>query len=225
MKKTILTTLVLALGLVLAACGSDSEKTSSTEKEKAPTAAEQKDVSNAPSKDDKGNIVFTEVGQKSDIEGGTLELLKIKDINETVDIAPLKVTMKDIKLFKMTNLDEEFKNDLSYESDAAQSIGDEFTYVQIQYDVENTEEKNIEWYALTDLVTDKGQQIDAISNDFIYTEADGDSVFLGKVKKEFVDAFIVKDEDISKLKLIFGSSMDADSYEDITPEQQVEYTF
>jgi len=74
-------------------------------------------------------------------------------------------------------------------------------------------------------VTDKGQQIDAISNDFVYTEADGDSIFLGKVKKEFVDAFIVKDEDISKLKFIFGASMDGDSYEDITPEQQVEYTF
>ncbi|SLL37386.1 Uncharacterised protein [Mycobacteroides abscessus subsp. abscessus] len=222
MKKKLLASMLLSSALLLVACGGEEASTSDKPKEE-PKAAEQKEVSNEPEKDENGTLVFTEAGQKGKAEGGNVELLKIKDINESIDISPLKVTVKDIKLFKITDVVKEFAEELSYYTDA--TINDQFVYVQIQYDAENTEEKNIEWYGLTDVVTDKGQQIDAISNDFVYTDADGDSAFLGKVKKEFTDAFIVKDEDVAKLKMIFGSSMDADTYEDITAEQQVEYSF
>lgn len=122
--------LFLAVSVVLSACGSDTEKTTSDKEEEKSTAAEQKEVNNKPTENEYGNLVFTKVGQKSDVDGGTIELLKIKDINETVEIAPLKVTIKDIKLFKMTNLDEQFKTDLTFYSETATSINDEFTYVQ-----------------------------------------------------------------------------------------------
>lgn len=216
------------LAILLSACSSpESKETVSTKPKEEPKQAEQKEVkndSNEPKKDENGQTVFTEAGQKGKIEGGTLELLKIKDVNEVVDILPLKITVTNLKLFKMTEMTDDYKTTLEAFNDNT-PIGDEMVYLQIIYNVENTEEKNIEWNGLTNVVTDKGQQIDAISNDFIITDADTDSAFLGKVKKEFADGFVLKASDISKIKLIWGSSMDADSYEDITAKQQVEYSF
>lgn len=215
---------VLLLAALLSACGNSEETSSSEPKEEAKPAA-QKEVSNKePETQENGKVVFTEAGQKGDTEMGTLELLKIKNVNETVSIAPITVTVKDIKLFKLTNMTEETKTEFEMYNDN-QPIGDELLYVQVSYDGENTEEKNIGWYDLMNVVTDKGQQIDVMINDMIYTDADGSSEFLGKVKKEFTDGFIVKDADISTLKMIWGSSFDVDTYEDITAEQQVEYSF
>jgi hypothetical protein len=103
--------------------------------------------------------------------------------------------------------------------------GQPLYYVQVQFEAENTEERNIEWYDLMNVVTDKGEQIDGQLKDFIADDSEMDSVFLGKVKKEYIDGFVVKDPEISKVKLIFGNTMDSDSYEDITGKQQVEYSF
>lgn len=225
MKKSLLFAL-LVLGLILSACGNEAKNTTThTEKEDS-KPAEQKEVSNKPdepTENEDGNIVFTEAGQKAKVDTGTLELLKIKNINETIDIAPIKVTMKDIKIFKMTDMTEDFKENLAYYNDN-KNIGDELVYVQVAYDVENTEEKNVDWLALTDVVTDKGQQIDAITNDFLYTDSDGDSEFFGKVKKEFADAYILKESDVSKIKFIFSGTKDSDTFDNITPKQQVEYS-
>ena len=62
----------------------------------------------------------------------------------------------------------------------------------------------------------------------MYTEADSLAPFAGKVSKEFDDGFIFKleeAEDISKIKFVFAPSMDGETYEDITPIQEVEYSF
>ncbi|MFB3168494.1 hypothetical protein P5G62_015355 [Neobacillus sp. 179-C4.2 HS] len=225
MKKFLLLT---ALTLLLSACGNtESKETVSSKPKEEPKQAEQKEVKNEskePNKDETGKTVFEEAGQKGKVEGGTLELLKIKNVNETINISPLTVTVAEIKLFKMTEMDDQFKTEMEMYNDNT-PIGDEMSYLQIRYNVENAEERNIEWNGLTNIVTDKGQQIDAILSDFIYTDADTQSAFLGKVKKEFADGFLIKDSDISKVKLIWGASMDADSYQDITAEQQVEYSF
>jgi hypothetical protein len=226
-KKVTFGALSLALGLSLAACGSDAQETSSSNsdtKTEETKPAEQKDVKNEPKKDENGNYVLEEVGQKATTDGATAELLKIKKINETINIAPLKVTLKDIKLIKLTDISEEMKNALTL-YDITVNDGQPLYYVQVQFEAENTEERNIEWYDLMNVVTDKGEQIDGQLKDFIADDSEMDSVFLGKVKKEYIDGFGVKDPEISKVKLIFGNTMDSDSYEDITGKQQVEYSF
>ena len=215
-------TAMIILGLV--ACGSQDRESNSEPKEN-PSPAEQKDVSNnKPEKNENGDVIYTKAGQKGKVDGGTLELLKIKDVNETIDIAPMKITVKDIKLFKMTDMTDEIKQSFQMYNDN-KAIGDELIYVQISYDGENTEEKNVTWGSLKKAVTDKGQQIDVDMNDMISTDADTDGNFLGKVTKEFTDGFVINNEDISKLKLIWAATYDSDSYEDLTKEQQVEYTF
>jgi hypothetical protein len=218
---------LIGMTLLLSACGSnDSNDSASSKPKEEPKKAEQKEVSNEPpkvEKDENGNQILEIVGQKAKSDSATAELLKILTVNQTVNIAPLAVTVNDIKIIKLTEMADDLKQGIELMD--GNPVGDEITYVQLRYNVENTEEKNIDWYGLTNLVTDKGQQIDAISKDFLIDDSDTDSKFLGKVKKEFTDGFVLKDGDISKIKLIFGSSMDADNYQDITPEQQVEYSF
>ncbi|MED4399754.1 hypothetical protein [Metabacillus fastidiosus] len=227
MKKYLLMGMTTLLVVGLAACGGKEEPTNAEpEKEKQEEAkpAEQKPVSNEPEKTTNGDIVFTEAGQKGNVDGETLELLKIKTINETIDIAPLKITVQDIKLFKSTNISEATKQSYVPYNDNKQ-ISDELIYVQIQYTVENLEEKNIGWNGLSTAVTDKGQQIDVTTKDFVYTDADSDPMFLGKVKKEFADGFIVNNADISKIKFIWSHTYDGNAYEQLGKEQQVEYEF
>jgi len=219
-KKKLVASLALATGLILAACGNDAE-ISSAEVEKK--ADEQNMTSTEAARSE-----ITKVGQKAETKDGMLELLKMKEINKTIDVSPLAVTIKDMRLFKMTNVTQHHIDILKVDSRAADEIEDEYVYVQVRYDVENKEDKNIAWDGLKHVVTDKGQQVDRLQNDIIYTESDSLAPFAGKVTKEFDDGFILKledAEDISKIKFVFAPSMDGDTYEDITPQQDVEYSF
>lgn len=220
MKKKLVASLALATGLILAACENDAE-ISSAEVEKK--ADEQNMTSTEAARSE-----ITKVGQKAETKDGMLELLKMKEINKTIDVSPLAVTIKDMRLFKMTNVTQHHIDILKVDSRAADEIEDEYIYVQVRYDVENKEDKNIAWDGLKHVVTDKGQQVDRLQNDIIYTESDSLAPFAGKVTKEFDDGFILKledAEDISKIKFVFAPSMDGDTYEDITPQQDVEYSF
>ncbi|MED4455947.1 hypothetical protein [Metabacillus fastidiosus] len=225
--KMLCVAITLSLSLLLTGCGGNEEaNTNSGDTTKiTPKNANQKEVRNdipEPQQDENGNTVLNVAGQKVDKDGYTVELLKIKEINEIVEIAPLSVTINNIKLLKYSNMSEEFKETLKYYSDVT-SIGDEVTYLQVSYIAENKEEKNIEWYDLMNVVTDKGEQIDGLKD--IISDEDSNSEFLGKVKKEYIDGYILKDGDINKVKFIFGYTLDSTSYDEITPKQQVEYKF
>ncbi|WHY60383.1 hypothetical protein [Cytobacillus firmus] len=217
----------LMVGGILAGCGA-SEDTSGSESEKEEAKqSEQKPLKKEEEKkESNGKTELLEVGQKAESEAGKAELLKIKEVNETVDIAPLKITVKDIKVIDMSDVDEVFAEDLSLMADTdVAELKDGFSYIQVQFTAENTSDENVEWYDLMNVVTDKGEQIDGQMKDFLYDDAESDSVFIGKVKKEYQDGFIVKNADINSVKLVFGYTMNGDTYEDITGEQTVEYRF
>ena len=78
---------------------------------------------------------LTKAGQKVETKDGMLELLKMKEINKTIDVSPLAVTIKDMRLFKMTNVTQEHIDILKIASQAANDIKDEYVYVQIRYEV------------------------------------------------------------------------------------------
>ena len=211
---------MLVTGL-LAGCGSDN--TSGSEIKENPKPSNQEAKNKEVKKDKDGRTILTEVGQYSETDVYKIELKKIKKVNETVDIKPLKIIVQDIKIFEMTDINDEFAEALSYNTErTVEELKNGFTYIQVNYQAENTVDQNIEWYDLMNIVTDRGQQIDGQMEEFLMIN-DFESEFIGKVKKEYTDGFALKDEDINKVKLIFGSTMDAESYEDITKEQTVEY--
>lgn len=213
----------LLIGGLLAGCNSNESSSAPEEKQEAPKASDQKDK-NKPKKDEEGNYVLEKVGQKVTDDTATAELLKIKKVNETVDISPIKVTVKDIKLIKLTNIDKSLAEDISISSEKKIDPKKGFTYVQVQYSASNTSDKNIGWYGLQNLVTDKGEQIEAQSVDFILDDADGNDEFIGKVNKDFVGGYVLKNPDINHVKLVFDYTVDNDNdYNEITGEQTVEY--
>ncbi|WHZ59977.1 hypothetical protein [Metabacillus hrfriensis] len=72
-----------------------------------------------------------EVGQKAKNDTATAELFKIKQVNETVDIAPLKIIVKDVKVIKLTDIDPTFAEDIALNADTtSEEIKDGFSYIQ-----------------------------------------------------------------------------------------------
>jgi len=212
------------IGGLLAGCGAEDMPATSEPKEEA-KPSEQKPLKQQAKKDENGKYLLENVGDTAKTKAGTGELLKIKKVNETIDIAPLKVTVKDIKVIKMSDVSNEFAVDMSMMTQIDSEVLEKgFSYIQVQFTAENTTDGNVEWYDLMNIVTDKGEQIDGQMKDFLADDAEMDSQFIGKVKKEYQDGFIVKDDQIGKVKLVFGNTMNGDTYEDITDKQTVEYT-
>jgi hypothetical protein len=226
--KKLLMVLASASLLTLAACGGTEEKQEVSGKaqheEAKPAKAEQKDVKNEPKKDEDGNFVFEEVGQEKNVDIGHLKLLKYKKINEVVNMSPLNIKIDSIKVFEVTDPTQDFIENADYMADEKVNESGSTYYLQVLFSAENTEEKNVDWMDLSKLVLSNGQQIDAVSKDFITDDNDGDSAYYGKVSKEYVGAYIIKDADINNVKLIFNEVDDSDTYDTLHAEQQVEYT-
>lgn len=209
------------LMLLLSGCGGSEESSNkAVEKKDPPKQAEQKKVEN-PKTDEEGNVILDQVGQKTKDASATAELMKIKKVNEVVNIAPIKATVHDIKVIKLTDLSDDMKQQIEYMTD--KKAIEPVYYIQISLTAENTSDKNIAWNSLHRVVTDKGEQLDPNQSILM---SNFDTEFLGKVTQEdFYGMVLGKGkEDIHKVKLVFNSSADNDTYEDITPEQQVEYT-
>jgi hypothetical protein len=95
----------LSVSLLLTGCG--GHKAVDSAKPTKPAAQQPKD---APEKDENGKIVFTAAGQETDVPNvGHVTLKKIKTVNETVDMKLMKVTIKDIKLLHIDNINPQFK--------------------------------------------------------------------------------------------------------------------
>ncbi|MFP3123519.1 hypothetical protein OH784_12315 [Ectobacillus funiculus] len=229
MRKGLIKALgIIALtGGVLAGCG--EEKASTESKEKA-TPAEQKEVSNKPSKpkkDENGNVILDQVGQKTkDADGTEAELMKIKAVNQTIDIAPIKFTVKDMKIIKLSNVSKDFEQFLVQYTGGTE-IPDGIQYLQFKYSVENTSDSNIQFNGIDKVVLNNGEQLDALNGDFIWEKEDSDSDFFGKVKKEGTVGLFIKGkaEDISSVKLIMSDTINPDTYDTITEAQQAEFQF
>ncbi|MEH7314060.1 hypothetical protein [Priestia megaterium] len=226
MKKSILKALglIVLAGGILTAC---SEEKASTEKKEEATPAEQKEVSNKPKEDENGNVTLTEVGQSTkDNDGTKAELMKIKTVNQTVDISPVKLTVKDMKVIQLSNIGSDY-NELLIQYTNGKKLPKKLNYIQIQYTAENTEEKNIGWNGIDKIVTNTGEQLDAANSDFIWEENGFDGTFYGKTKHQGIVGILTDSnpKDLQSLKFIISSSFDPDSYEDITIPQQTEFKF
>ncbi|GGD05114.1 hypothetical protein [Pontibacillus salipaludis] len=159
-----------------------------------------------------------EVGNISDYGNHKAELLAINSENHKLNQSSLKIEITSAKLLRIFDMSSQYRQDLQFYSN--KDIGEEHYLIQLVYDVENTEASDITWNGLTDVVTDQKQQIDAIASDIMLTEADGQTDFLGNVKREYVDGFIVDSKDIQKLRLVFGYVYNKDMESIAEPTEQ-----
>lgn len=194
MKKLI----ILLSVLLLLGCSDDGPVSKRNEViDKANDVLEETDKNN--------DNVLTEVGQKieDDRIGATVELMAIKEVNETIDLNPIKLTIDDIKIIKMSNI----KNSELKETIQDIVNKDEVNYIQIMYTLENTSEKNVELvFPIEYIVLNTGEQIDVVENDLMNDNNNGGD-FYGQVTKQTGISAIIKKsnvEDIETIKLITG---------------------
>lgn len=213
---------LLMAALVLVACDSNEK-----ENEVASVEQNDKEVDDANDEDSKDDLgtdeILLEVGQKTkdSQSGAIIELMKIKEINETIDLDPIELHIESIKVLKQTGTkDKSFKEYISQFTDK-----EDFEYIQIRYTVENTVEENIELsYPIRYIVLDTGEQIDVAELDFAL-DSDNGGEFFGKVIKDTGIATIIKDsesENINKIKLIFGTVYD-ENYDVRSEKVEIEY--
>ncbi len=220
-KKNLLFIVTLIM-LFLAACGNNEVDVSEVD-------SKPKDEKQTKENEDKEEIQeegkLTEVGQVINDKdmGATVELLKIIETDETLDLDPIKITLDDIKIIHMSDIkNSEFKRYLSQFTDK-----EEFDYIQMNYSMENTVDENVEMHSPIDyIVFDTGEQLDVTMND-VALDPDNGGQFFGKVTKESGVFVLIENsnvDDISEIKLITGDVWEADGQQ-ITDKIEKEFSF
>ncbi|OMF17007.1 hypothetical protein BK131_03245 [Paenibacillus amylolyticus] len=228
MRKTILALIVI---LALAGCSNQTQTQELTESAVTnaqvdnPPEGEQPTASNEESQEtqpafgmqaeDEGKLppvvdgVLIVPGQTTPFDyGGTLELKKIMEPKAVVMSGPLKITVESIKLFEVTDLPKDYHSSFSERSKT--KVSSTMNYMQISYNMENTEDHDIEFFGLDKVVLNTGQQIER-TNSFLNSEF-GDSVFYGIVKQSDTLGLVYEGtaDEIDSIRLIFGSVYDAE---------------
>lgn len=121
------------------------------------------------------------------------EPIKVKSVNDEVDIEPIKVTINDIKVVEVRETNKE-----------------DWHYIQITCHSESSIDKTIDWDGITSIITDKGEEIDVIEQDFAYTDNVGTIHELG-VERNHVIMVKVKDPKIDSIELVLGEITERDS--------------
>ncbi|UOQ85708.1 hypothetical protein [Gracilibacillus salinarum] len=233
MKKYIL----ILLLLFVVACSSDNtsgevEADDQSQSEEVETGEEANDTGNEEEDENKetenartqedieqeGRL--TEVGDISEDQHGKVELLKIANINETIEHGPLEINFVNAKILKWSDIPSNIVNQASRFGDVTD---DEFDFLQIRMIVENTSDKDIIFYGIDSIVTDNKQQIEAASEEFLGNFVDGE--YLGNVKKEYVQGYILKDSDIKNLRVVFSYVEEMDTYETIAEKLDYDINF
>ncbi|MDM5295170.1 hypothetical protein QUF81_18765 [Peribacillus simplex] len=182
--------------------GSDNK----TEKRKNAEAKESK----IPEVQEYGGTHLERVGDKvRQKDWGTLTLLETKSINESFELAPMAITIKDIRMIQFSSLTDEvkeelksytglsfeeaysiyYKENLTMEEIDQQSawsktdIGKEVTYLEITYSVENKGPKELQFFSMEHVTFNDDLSYDVPSKNFIHS---GDT-FMGTKKVSRLD--------------------------------------
>ncbi|MYL41842.1 hypothetical protein [Virgibacillus salexigens] len=212
----------LLIFVLLVGCSSDQSEASTDNKEEQNETTNTEENKKDNEEDSQQNDrVLTEVGQTYEDELGTVELMKIKSINETIDHGPLRIELLDAKILKRTNLSNDLFNHINQFSAIAEGEG--FSYIQLRFNVENTGDLDLEWANVLNLVTDQKEQVDAFAQEFLMMDNKLD--YLGNVEKEFTQGYVLEKPDINEVRLVFDSIRDIATYETLVEEKDYKFSF
>jgi len=197
----------------------ENEKESVDEVEEPVEGEEASDKRSEEEIEKEGKLV--EVGQTAEDPNGKVELMKIKDINETIKQGPLKIELINAKIFKRTDMSQESLNSINQFSQS--KIDEKLSYIQLRYSVENTSDKDVSWGGLVNIVTDQKEQIDAFKEEFFLLNTSNQ--ILGNVVKDYNQAFILDKPDVNKIRLIFDRIYEGEIYNEVAGEVEYEFSF
>ena len=90
--------------------------------------------------------------------------MKIKEINQTIDVAPIKMTVQNIKLFQLSDLPEQMLTEAKEVYQTTPTNDGKLNYIQVIYTVENTSDENINFLNFDKVVLNNGEQLEANRN-------------------------------------------------------------
>lgn len=170
--------------VILSGCFHKEEKKEPKKKETIPETTEY------------GGKELKKVGQAVKEKGwGTFKLEQLNHVNQTFEVAPMKIHVQDVKVISLSQMSKEAKDTLKiytalspdevqrrlgdkvsredaelYASLSGQEISDNVRYVEITYKVENSGDKNMEFLSMNNVAINETQQFDVTKQNFLYGE-------------------------------------------------------
>ncbi|EEL49487.1 hypothetical protein bcere0022_31700 [Bacillus cereus Rock3-44] len=170
--------------IILSGCFQKEEKKEAKKKEVIPETAEY------------GGKELKKVGQAVKEKGwGTFKLEQIKHVNQTFEVAPMKIHMQDVKVIELSEMSQEAKDTLKvytaltpeevqhrlgdkvnredaelYASLSGKDIKDKIRYVEITYKVENIGDKDMQFFSLNNVTINETQHFNVPKQNFLYDE-------------------------------------------------------
>ncbi|MFY0780651.1 hypothetical protein AB1K18_10180 [Peribacillus simplex] len=162
-------------------------------------------VAKIPEVQEYGGTKLEKVGDKvRQKDWGTFTLLETKSINESFELAPMVITINDIRRIQLSSLTDEvkeelksytglsfeeaysiyYKENLSMEEIDQQTvlsktdIGEEVSYLEITYSVENKDSKELQFFSMEQVTFNDDLTYNVPSKNFIHS---GDT-FMGTKK-------------------------------------------
>jgi hypothetical protein len=157
-----------------------------------------------------------------------IDVLKTIATNQSYTSGPIKLTINEIDLKKLSNVpDDEASQDSLI---TGKNVGKVFNYIYIKYTSENTSTKDIQFTGIDEAVLFTGQNQERIDNgsdnaNIVNENPDKDHLYYGKVKKQGEVGFIIDSapENVDKLRIVIGQAMDNETYDSLTEPQKVEF--
>lgn len=230
----------LLVALALASCGGE---TNTTTEEPADTAAETqveetqeteeevkqeevaKEETKEETKEDSEEIkeeaqeaneddIYSYVGKTYKNEGNSIDVIKAGRVDQTYKIGPLNLTVYGVMAGRFTEFDEELKS--YYDTE------DPVDVVTIFYSVENTEDKNINFYVgQSSITTDTKEQIEPD----LLAGQEGGGEMLGQVAKEGVNLYYPNNAEDIKEIVWHVADVNDENFAKIAEGIKIKFTF
>lgn len=198
MKK--FTVLISLLSLLLFGCSSNTNNSAAPEKEKQTESDYLNDYSPNPQVTDDRSLL--EVGQSVSDEKGEATLKAIKHVNQTYEVGPIKLNVKDMKVIHLKpdySLVDYF-HVLTHE--------EEFDFVKVFVEIENTSAEKVNFAPIAIIETNTGEKFDWEKD--IYLEELNGEIEGNKTKKGNIGFIITSPEDLEWIKITTSDVFDKD---------------
>ena len=158
--------------------------------------------------------IYSHAGKTFKNEGNSIDVIKAGRVDQTYKIGPLNLTVYGVMTGRFTEFDEELK--------AYYDTEDPVDVAMIAYSVENTEDKNINFYVgQSSITTDTKEQIDPD----LFVGQEGGGEMLGQVAKEGVNVYYPNNaEDIKEITWHIADASD-ENFANIAEGIKLKFTF
>lgn len=159
----------------------------------------------------------------------TSEVLSVVAENKTYDAKPINVTLEEVSFKKAMNVSEDQQFDIN-NMYTDEPIGEEFNYIYIKYNAENTSDQDVSFKGINEIVVfaeGKQEKIDVAYDwkDFIDYDEAQDPDYYGAISKAGEIGVVIKTDPskVEKVRVVLSESMATESYETLSEAQNIEF--